>query len=292
MRAQNSLLQIYDFKTGRAEVIARFDKVIEAPNWSPDGAKLFFNSEGKLFSLELSSREVTHIDTGVATTVNNDHVLSRDGTKIAISSGIGDSWESRIFIKDLISGSVRCVVEKTPSYLHGWSPDGKLLAYCAARYAGAPELEWDVYVTKANPEPGAAFEERRLTFSYGLNDGPEFSADGQHLWFNSVRSGRMQVFRMDIDGKNQTQMTFDTRMNAWFPHISPDGRRVVYIAYHQEDLGIGEHLPDKNVEIRFMDPNHPGEEQTLIQFFGGQGSMNVNSWAPDSERFAFVGYEA
>lgn len=284
MRCQHSAIQIYDLRTGTTTLVKEFDTVVEAPNWGKDG-KLYYNSEGKLWTLDLATKEIIHIDTGEADTVNNDHVLGFDGKTIAFSSGVKGSWESRIFIKDLVTGEVRRVVDTVPSFLHGYSPDGTKLAYCAARYCGAPELEWDVYIANAD-----GTGETRLTESYGLNDGPEFSPDGKEIWFNSVRSGRMQAYKMNIDGTNQTQMTFDKTMNAWFPHISPDGEKVVYIAYHQEDLGIGEHLPDKNVEIRLILPGQSREEKTLIRFFGGQGSMNVNSWAPNSQQFAFVSY--
>lgn len=117
-----------------------------------------------------------------------------------------------------------------------------------------------------------------------------YSNDGKTIWFNSVRSGQMQCYKMNADGSEQTQMTFADDMNSWFPHISPDGTKVVYIAYHKGDLFPGQHLPDLNVEIRMI-PAEGGEEKTLVTLFGGQGSMNVNSWSPDSKKFAYVSYE-
>ena len=132
-------------------------------------------------------------------------------------------------------------------------------------------------------------EERCLTTAAGLNDGPEYSPDGKYIWFNSVRTGLMQVWRMRRDGSRQKQMTHDEDLNSWFPHVSPDGRQVVYIAYHKGDLKPDEHLPNKNVVLRLMSSKgkHP---RTIVELFGGQGTINVNSWAPDSKRFAFVSY--
>ena len=166
-----------------------------------------------------------------------------------------------------------------PSYLHGWSPDGKELAYCAARNGN-----FDVYVI-----PVEGGEERRLTTAEGLDDGPEYSPDGQYIWFNSVRTGLMQVWRMRVDGSEQTQMTFDENRNSWFPHVSPDGKQVIFIAYRKGDLEPGQHLANKNVELRLM-PAAGGEPKTVVKLFGGQGTINVNSWAPDSRRLAFVSY--
>ena len=121
------------------------------------------------------------------------------------------------------------------------------------------------------------------------DDGPEYSPCGQYIWFNSVRTGLMQVWRMKADGSEQTQMTFDETRNSWFPHISPDGKSVVFITYYKGDLEPGEHLANKNVELRLM-PANGGEPKTLLKIFGGQGTINVNSWAPDSKRIAFVSY--
>ena len=282
-RAQKSILQIYDLETKTVTEVKKFDRVVEAPNWTKDGKHLVFNGGGKIWKMDLETKEVTQIDTGIANTCNNDHVLAPDGDGIAVSSGRDDEMTSNIYVIRFSDGSVTKVVPENLSYLHGWSVDG-VLAYCAARpYDG--ELQWDIYTI-----PVSGGKETRLTDAPGLNDGPEFSADGKKIWFNSVRTGNMQVYVMNADGTEQTQMTFDEDMRSWFPHISPDGKNVVYVAYHVEDLEAGEHLPDKNVEIRMI-PSEGGSPVTLLKLFGGQGTMNVNSWSPDSKKFAFVSYE-
>lgn len=283
-RSQTSILQIYDMKTGKVEELVRFPQVIEAPNWTRDGKYLVYNSYGQIYFYNLETGENKKLETGIANTCNNDHVLSPDGKAIAVSSGTDGDCESRIYIVDFASGDVKMVIEKPLSFLHGWSPDGKTLSYCAGRGEGDEE-HWDIYTA---PTDGG--EEVRLTVAEGLNDGPEYAPDGKKIWFNSVRTGRMQIWCMNTDGSEQKQMTFDTTMNAWFPHVSPDGKTVVYVAYHQEEIAPGDHLPDKHVEIRMI-PTAGGEEKILLKFFGGQGSMNVNSWSPDSRKFAFVSYE-
>ena len=275
-----SILQIYNIETNERTVIETFDSHIEAPNWSADGAFLYYNSAGAIYRFDLATKQSEKIDTGVCVRCNNDHVLSPDGKSIAVSSGTEDVAQSRIWIIPLTGGEARLITPNMPSYLHGWSPDGTTLAYCAAR-----DGEYDVYTI--NVQGGA---ETRLTDAPGLDDGPEYSPDGNKIWFNSVRSGLMQAFCMNQDGTEQTQMTFDEDLNSWFPHISPDNQKVVFVAYHKGDVAPGDHPANKNVVVRLMNSDGSGLH-TLFDAFGGQGTMNVNSWAPDSKRFAFVTYQ-
>ena len=284
-RAQNCTLNVYDLETGQAQALHSFTHVIEAPMWSTDGKAILYNSEGLVYSYELDGGAITQVETGPVKFCNNDHVLAPDGSGIALSGNVENSLESKIYIVNFADGATREVVPAPWSYLHGWSPDGKTLAYCAGRMVGG-EMEWDVYACPAGGGP-----ETRLTDAPGLNDGCEFSSDGKTIWFNSVRTGLMQVWKMNADGSGQTQMTFDEDRNSWFPHISPDLSKVVYLAYHKGDLEPGQHLPDLNVEIRMI-PAGGGTPETLLSFFGGQGSINVNSWSPDSKKFAFVTYKA
>ena len=275
-----SVLEVCDATTGERTVVKEFPYLIEAPNWTVDGQWLIYNSGGQLYKLSPDQPgEPQRIESGYATRCNNDHVLSADGQRIAISHGTKEDGRSRIYTLPISGGTPQLVTPMAPSYLHGWSPDGKQLAYCAERKGN-----YDVYVI-----PADGGEEQRLTTAEGLDDGPEYAPDGEHIWFNSVRSGLMQVWRMKADGSEQTQMTFDETRNAWFPHVSPDGKQVVFITYYKGDLEPGQHLANKNVELRVM-PAEGGESRLLVKLFGGQGTINVNSWAPDSRRFAFVSY--
>jgi Tol biopolymer transport system component len=278
-----SRLEIYDIVTGERTVLKEYPYRIEAPNWTMDGESLVYNSGGRIYSICIAEPgKDAPIDTGAATGCNNDHVLSFDGTGLAVSSGSAEEPQSRIYTLPLEGGEARLVTPLAPSYLHGWSPDGKRLAYCAERNGN-----YDVYTIAAD----GSGDELRLTCADGLDDGPEYSADGEWIWFNSVRSGRMQVWRMRPDGSEQTQMTFDEARNSWFPHPSPDGRQVVFIAYSAVDVAPGDHPPGKNVELRVMPVDGSDQPRTVVKLFGGQGTINVNSWSPDSRRFAFVSYE-
>ncbi len=274
-----SILEIYNTETGERRVVREFDCLIEAPNWTPDGRALVYNSSGRIWRLDLESGEITRVPTGYVDNCNNDHVLSPDGSMIGISHQAAEDNESRVYVVPMAGGVPRLVTALHPSYLHGWSPDGRTLAYCACRNG-----EFDIYTI---PVEGGA--ETRLTDAPGLNDGCEYDSAGEYIWFNSVRSGLMQAYRMKADGSAQTQMTFDPEWNTWFPHISPDRKRVVTISYKKGDVAPGEHVPHKHVELRLM--NADGSDvKTIVRLFGGQGTINVNSWAPDSRRFAFVTY--
>ncbi|MDR0897108.1 MAG: hypothetical protein LBN04_04555 [Oscillospiraceae bacterium] len=274
-----SILQTYNLNTGETTVLKEFDSHIEAPNWTPDGRELVYNSDGRIYRFDLASKVSTLVDTGDCNRCNNDHVLSADGQWLAISAGTDAVPTSRVWTVPLAGGAPKLITEKMPSYLHGISPDGKTLAYCAERGGN-----FDVYTI-----PAEGGEEQRLTTAEGLDDGPEYSADGKHIWFNSVRTGLMQAWRMNADGSEQTQMTFSEDMNSWFPHISPDGQKVVFVAYYTGDVAPGDHPANKNVEVRFMNADGSGL-RTLFKAFGGQGTMNVNSWSPSSDAFAFVTY--
>ena len=287
-----SILQVFDIETGEAKVLKEFDDVIEAPNWSADGTFLTYNSNGRIFKFEISTGEVSEIESHYVDNCNNDHVLDPDGSGIYVSHHTKDDGLSRIY-KIYFDGRLpRLVTPLAPSYLHGITPDGKTLAYCAERNGS-----YDIYTI-----PASGGYETRLTTAFGLNDGPEYDGDGEYIWFNSERSGRMQAYCMKADGSGQAQMTHDLHWNTWFPHISPDRQKVVMVAYAETDVRPGEHVPNKYVELRLMhrlnsaDPSSetPAAEwsapQTILKLFGGQGTINVNSWAPDSKRFAFVSY--
>ncbi|MEA5078377.1 MAG: hypothetical protein VB013_07385 [Anaerolineaceae bacterium] len=273
-----SILETLNVNTGQRMVLKEFDQVIEAPNWTRDGRFLVYNSSGRIYKFELSTGTIKEVPSGFAVDCNNDHVLSPDNSQIAVSHHTFEDAASRIYILPFSGGEPRLVTENAPSYLHGWSPDGSTLAYCAERNG-----QYDIYTISV-----MGGQETQLTNLPGLDDGPEYSPDGRFIWFNSVRSGLMQVWRMHADGADPTRMTYQ-EANCWFPHLSPDGKKVVFIAYRKGDVEPGDHPANKNVEIYLMS-SESGEAASIAQFFGGQGSLNVNSWAPDNQIIAFVSY--
>lgn len=249
---------------------------IEAPNWSHDGASLLFNGGGRIYRIPVTGGEPTLVDTGFANRCNNDHGLSPDGTTLVISDQSQGDRKSRIYVLPAKGGVPKALTPVGPSYWHGWSPDGKTLAYCAERNG-----EFDIYTIPVGGGP-----EVRLTTTAGLDDGPDYSPDGQWIYFNSDRTGMMQVWRMRTDGSQQEIVT-DDEYNNWFPHPSPDGKWLVFLSYEKEIKG---HPENKDVTLRIM-PLGGGKIEVLAKLFGGQGTINVPSWSPDSRRIAFVSYQ-
>jgi TolB protein len=248
---------------------------IEAPNWSRDGKYFLFNSGGRIYKLPVEGGKPQLIDTGFATRCNNDHGLSPDGTQLVISDQSQGSRKSLIYTLPVGGGAPHRITSLGSSYWHGWSPDGRTLAFVGERNG-----DYDIYTIAA--EGG---EERRLTTAPGLDDGPDYSPDGKYIYFNSTRTGAMQIWRMKSDGSDQQQITFDN-YNDWFPHPSPDGRWIVFLSFEKEVEG---HPANKDVMLRIM-PTGGGEIQVLAKLFGGQGTINVPSWSPDSKNIAFVSY--
>ncbi len=248
---------------------------LEAPNWAPAGTHLLFNSNGRIYRMPVKGGEPQVIDTGFANRCNNDHGLSPDGTQLVISDQ-SQARHSLIYTLPVTGGVPRQITQRGPSYWHGWSPDGRTLSYCAERNG-----EFDVYTI---PATGSA--ETRLTIASGLDDGPEYSPDGRTIYFNSERSGTMQIWRMRPDGSDQVQVTADA-YNNWFPHPSPDGRWIVFLSYENDVQG---HPANQDVTLRIM-PANGGSPAVLAKLFGGQGTINVPSWSPDSRQIAFVSYQ-
>lgn len=280
---QISQLTIIDRDGGNRRVLFEADEVLEAPNWTPDGSALIYNAGGELWRMALDgSAAPTRIETGALRDLNNDHVLSPDGQTIYFSENNG-----HLYAVPVTGGEPRRVSNdhETPHhyYLHGISPDGSTLSYVAVE-GPAGNKRINIFTI-----PAAGGPDTRITDVAYPNDGPEYAPDGQWLYYNSERAatqpGHAQCFRMRPDGTGVEQLTFDERVN-WFPHISPDNNWVVYLSFPPGTTG---HPPDKQVILRLMRPDG-AQARDIVSFFGGQGTINVNSWAPDSQRFAYVAY--
>jgi len=247
----------------------------EAPNWTRDGKAFLFNRNGQIERLAVGSDKAAVIDTGLATRCNNDHGISPDGTQLAISDNSQEDRNSLVYLVPIAGGTAKRITQKSPSYWHGWSPDGKTLAFVGQR-----DGEFDIYSI-----PVRGGDETRLTTAKGLDDGPEYSPDGKFIYFNSERTGHMQIWRMKADGSEQEQV-FSDDLNNWFPHISPDGQWMVFLTYGADVNG---HPENKDVMLRLMSLAYK-KITVLAKLFGGQGTINVPSWSPDSKNVAFVSY--
>jgi Tol biopolymer transport system component len=268
-----SFLEIYELASGQVTQVLVSEKVMEAPNWSPCGTYLLINCEGRLFKVPLAVPEMLAVDTGAAVRCNNDHGISPDGARIVISSH-HEGEGSRIYHVPAAGGAPVRVTTLAPSWWHGISPDGKALAYVAAR-GGSRVI--DVYTS------GWDGSERRLTMGEGHCDGPDYSADGAQIYYNCDRDGHAQIWVMNADGAGQRKLFADEYVN-WFPHPAPDGQHLLYLAYPPGTTG---HPGDLPVALVLCDPNG-GNQRRILEFNGGQGSINVPCWSPDGAKFAYM----
>ncbi len=274
-----SLVTIIDRDGSNKKVVYTADRLFEAPNWSPDGSYLLLNSEGKLWKIPVAGGESSEVSLGSVKGINNDHGISPDGSQIVVSAG-------QMYVLPSAGGEPKQITRKRPSYFHGWAPDGKSVVYCAER-----EGNFDIYRISIGGGP-----EERLTSHLGYDDGPEYSPDGKWIYWNSDRSGSWDIWRMPAAGAGPNdqaaeRVTSDD-LEDWFPHISPDGKWIVFLSFAKGTQG---HPPNQNVVLRLMPA--PGDVlakpdvREVVRLFGGQGTMNVFSWSPDSRRFAYVSYE-
>ncbi len=267
-----SHLNIHDLASGRSRTVLSTDLLIEAPNWTRDDA-LIVNGSGRLWRVPLAAPELQPLDTGFAARLNNDHGPSPDGATLAISDATEDG-RSAIYLIPAAGGTPRRVTPKSPSWWHGWAPGGARIAYAAARDGGPVRI-----ATCAID----GSDERLLAEGFDHCDGPDYSADGRWIWFNGEVADRVCLWRIHPDGSGLERMSGDERVH-WFPHPSPDGHHVLYLAY---PAGTKGHPRDCEVELRLM-PAAGGPPKVLERIWGGQGSINVPCWAPDGRGFAYV----
>ncbi len=271
-----SNLEVMDLATNTRKVLYRVKDSLQAPNWTRDGKALIYNHNGLLYRFDLATNTPAVFDTGDVKRNNNDHVLTFDGKLLGISSSSAEDGNvSMIYTLPSKGGKPTKVTKKGPSYLHGWSPDKKFLVF-----AGRRNDEFDIFKI-----PAQGGDEVQLTTTKGVDDGPEYTPDGKYIYFNSFRTGLMQIWRMKPDGSEQTQITND-EFNNWFPHISPDGKWIMIISF-PKDIAPGDHPFYKHVYLRLL-PISGGAPKVIAYLYGGQGTINVPSWSPDSKKIAFV----
>lgn len=283
-----SSVVIHDLSSGSSKVVHEADGVWEAPNWSRDGRFLLVNSGGRLYRLAVdgsSGPEALALDPSLR--ANNDHDFSPDGTSLAISASSPESRQSQIFVARADGTNHRLVVAPAPSYFHGWSPDGKFLAFVANR----DRKQYDVYRV-----PAAGGDEQRLSFDPSEEDGPDYSPDGKWIYFNSNRGGGWNIWRMPVDGEGpdgrRAERVTDDAFEDWFPHPSPDGKLLLFLSFPPGTVGHN----DRGLRVQLRTVPMPGDRvtstspRTVVEVTGGQGTINVNSWSPDSRRFAYVTY--
>jgi Tol biopolymer transport system component len=282
---------IFDLRDGSSHLVYTADSIWEAPNWSPDGKYLLLNSGGAIYKFVLQqdgTAEPQKLLIPVEYDCNNDKAISPDGTRLAFSATHSPSEDSQVFLANADGSDIKRMTLASPSYFHGWSPDGSTLAFVAQRNGSG---QFDIYSMPASGGP-----ERRLTSNIHHDDGPDYSPDGKWIYINSNRSGKESIWRLPAKGAGpddkRAKMVVDDGLEDWFPHMSPDGRKMVYVGY---PAGTATHDPRTvHIVLKLVTINRDNvasSQKVLVNAIGGQGTMNVNSWSPDSTRFAYVTYE-
>jgi|SRR5882672_2841088 len=291
-----SKISIYDLESKSAHVAYSADKLWEAPNWSPDGKYLLANSGGMIYRFVLDAKgeaQPEKLALDAAYDCNNDKALSPDGKRLAFSAQHAPAAGSQVYVSNADGTNPQLLTLGIPSYFHGWSPDGRWLTFVAERGGN-----FDIYRVSAT-----GGKEERLTSSPGFDDGPDYSPDGKWIYINTDRSGGWDIWRFPAEGAgtndSKAERVTGDAGEDWFPHPSPDGKSMVFLTFPPGTKG---HDFKTAVQLRMIPLPASNAAATLpkgdddavpvlAQFFGGQGSINVNSWSPDSKKFAFVSYE-
>ncbi|HEA29984.1 MAG TPA: biopolymer transporter TolR [Leeuwenhoekiella sp.] len=275
-----SRVEIMDVDSGQRKILFQSAHSLQAPNWVNDDKELVYNSNGFLYRYTFDTNTVHQVETGFATHNNNDHVFSFDEKLLGISNhNPEDKGNSSIYLMDSKGDSLPRKITKDGvgnSYLHSISPDKETLLFTGFR-----NDKFDIHSINVNTQ-----KETQLTDTEGLDDGSEYAPDGKSIYFNSNRTGAMQLWRMDADGGNPEQLTFDKNYNDWFPHISPDRKWIAFISF-SKDVPSDDHPFYKQCTLRLM-PVSGGEPKIIAYIYGGQGTINVPSWSSDSKHIAFV----
>ena len=281
---QKCRLHVFDVADRSATVIAEFDQVLfEAPNWGADGRTLYLNGRGELWAFSLGSApEPRRVEYTGLPALNNDHVLDPRGGAIFMSANDG-----HIYHGALGGGRTRRVTDDDDvrHYLHGVSPDGTTLGFVRRDRSGGPGR---LALIASDGGPVTVVDT-----GAGHIDGPEWSPDGEWIYFNTERwasdPGHAQLARVPSENPaaDKVERLISTGTVDWFPHLAPNGRLAVYLQYQKGTTG---HPEDRDIELVLVGTGDWSAPLARVPVFGGQGTINVNSWSPDSKRFAFVSY--
>ncbi|MBT1621472.1 biopolymer transporter Tol [Curtobacterium flaccumfaciens pv. oortii] len=292
---QTSRVHVYDLESRTSRLVFESSSLlVEAPNVLHDGT-ILLNGGGDLWLLEhggpvLDETALVPVPMPGVPEINNDHVLDPSGNSVVVSGRDGDLYRVPV----PAGGAAATLTDVTTAlpvvrkfYLHGIAPDGDTLAAIVGERTEAGV--WTTDVALVDPATG---EPTFLTRDEHPDDGVSFA--GEMLVWNSERftPGTAQLVALWPGATDPVRITNDDRVN-WFPQVSPDGEHLLYLSY---EPGVQGHPADHRVELRLL----PGVlvrgarmmpvPETLVVLDGGQGTVNVPPWSPDSRWFAYCDY--
>lgn len=294
---QRAELYVVDVETAETRLVHTSKKIpVESPTWARDGRSLVVGGDGTTYRVALADGPdagdradggggrggLTEIPLGGVPATTGAHVVSPDGGTLFVTAADG-----HIYAAPAEGGMGRRVTNdhggRFEHVVHGVSPDGRVLSYIGVKTKKDGRVQTDVFTI-----PAAGGEDVRMTDDQIPDRGAEFSPDGAWVYFSSERAsdrpGHSQLFRMALDRVVCEQLTDDKRVN-WFPHPSPDGKRVAYLSYPKRTKG---NPADGEVIIRLLEPD--GSKRDLVPLVGGPGTLNAPCWSPDGTKLAYVAY--
>ena len=283
--------EIYVFTDGKVKQLTRNGNIDKDPTWSPDGTQITWMSNKlrggpgfDVWVMEADGKNQHAIVEDAGDGIRRPR-WSPDGTKIAFVANAGaQNWY--IFFVDFtrlegkgkkqkpliydVTGTGRFPrqeADRDPVF----SPDGTLLAFESNRDKNA-----EIYVADITGEPGAKGKkvpgdiQQRLAADRAQDRRPRWSPDGQHLTFQSDRTGDWQLYSINPKGENLQQLT-DNGLN-WRAEWSPNAKQIAF-----------ESKRDKNPEIYVM--NADGTNQ--VNLTNHPTHDTSPQWSPSGRKILF-----
>ncbi|NND06257.1 MAG: hypothetical protein HKN87_07745 [Saprospiraceae bacterium] len=265
-----SEIEVLYLESRRRQVLYRSDQSIHGLYWSSQGSHLYF-VEGKAL------RRMSLADESIATVPVHEMdalwggSLQPDGSVLALSAE--RKGFTQLYLMSVGGGQAKLRVARAPTYFSSWTPDGERLCYTAARRG----KQLDIFQTSRTWG-----RELRLTQHDSLDAGASVTPNGNSIYFHSNRSGNMKIWRMDIDGKNKSQLTTDKDWDDWYPQPSPDGR---FLLVHSTQESRG----GEEVFLRLFSIDAPTTNVRVLGSYGGDLSKpTFNAWSTEGDRIAYI----
>lgn len=226
----------------------------------------------------------THLDPRAAEKQKAELTQRNSGQERRYSWDFDEQYE--LFETDLASGKM-VNLSKTRGYdaEASWSPDGSLIVFASNRHAYTiplsvedqetfardPSSQMDIYLMKAD-----GTQVRRLTTEPGYDGGPFFSADGRKICWRrfSLDGATAEVFTMNVDGSEQTQITQLGTM-SWGPYFHPSGDYLIF-ASNREGM--------RNFELYMVDA---AGASTPVRVSFTDGFDGLPAFSPDGKRLTW-----
>ncbi len=283
----NPALYMMDLRTGEERLLLD-ERYKVKPYWFyPDGKKLLFsgwvpgNRISGIYSLDIATKELKTVVPGVHE--NTFPSISRNGGFIVYSSwrrdtngdGVIDIRDNTgIYIMNLSTGNESLIAsDRFNNIFPSISPDSKSIMYLSFRR----DTNGDGHINQTD-NPGVYVTDlstgktKTVINDSCFNKFPSFTPDSKNIVFLSSwrdenrESSEREFFESkgiyvaDISSGRIKNLVSDKYYGSYFPVVSPDGKKVVYISWRRDtNRGLYtaylDRLPEKNELMEFIDKN-------------------------------------